>query len=208
MDNAIAPPSLLRNPLLAVQHALTPYKARERAGLARTAWFHREGQGYSAAQATRPQTLGYGLADSPGALLAWIYEKLHDWTDAYPWTPDEVCAWTAVYWFSTAGPAASLRIYYEARHHGDDDGAGSDHARNRRWSPGVKLGFSRFPRDLEVVPDIWARTLGPTVFERVHESGGHFAAYERPDKLVEDVREMFGKGGGAFGVVQGRSGYT
>ena len=47
------------------------------------------GQGYSAIQRTKPQTLGYALADSPVALLAWIYEKLVTWTDAYPWEDDE-----------------------------------------------------------------------------------------------------------------------
>jgi hypothetical protein len=45
--------------------------------------------GYSAEQSTQPQTLGYALADSPAGLLAWIYEKLHRWTDEYPWTDDE-----------------------------------------------------------------------------------------------------------------------
>lgn len=51
---------------------------------------HRQkGRGYAIEQCTKPQTLGYGLADSPVALLAWIYEKLVSWTDNYPWTDDE-----------------------------------------------------------------------------------------------------------------------
>lgn len=49
-----------------------------------------EGSGYRVLQTTKPQTLGYALQDSPVALLAWIYEKLHDWVDDYPWTDDEI----------------------------------------------------------------------------------------------------------------------
>ncbi|RYP80475.1 hypothetical protein DL770_006192 [Monosporascus sp. CRB-9-2] len=202
------PPSWLRNPVLAARHALTPYTAREQAGLQRTRWFREEGTGYNVEQSTRPQTLGYGLADSPAGLLAWIYEKLRDWSDAYPWTDDEVCTWVSLYWFSTAGPAASVRIYYETNHNVDGRPGKMDRRRLREYTPGVKLGFSRFPMDLNVAPGTWLRTLGEVVFERVHESGGHFAAWERPDELVADVREMYGKGGGAFGVVKGLTGYS
>ena len=57
--------------------------------LAETAKWAAGGRGYYVQQATRPQTLGYSLADSPVGLLAWIYEKLVDWSDKYPWTDDE-----------------------------------------------------------------------------------------------------------------------
>jgi len=52
-------------------------------------WFLKEGNGYFSQQSTQPQTLGYSLADSPVGLLGWIYEKLVNWTDEYPWTDDE-----------------------------------------------------------------------------------------------------------------------
>lgn len=68
---------------------MSSYTAREKAGLARTEWFQKYGQGYFALQTTKPQTLGYSLADSPVGLLAWIYEKLVDWADEYPWDDDE-----------------------------------------------------------------------------------------------------------------------
>ena len=196
-------PTFLSNPLLATQHALTPYTPRENAGFARTAWFLQEGSGYRTEQGTKPQTLGYALADSPVGLLAWIYEKLHDWTDAYPWTSDEILTWVSIYLFSAAGPAASLRIYYEASH---DNKLGR--ARTEQYIPHVKLGLAHFPRELSVVPRTWGRTMGPVVYESEHESGGHFAAWERPDAIVKDLREMFGKGGGAFGCVKGREGYV
>ncbi|KAI2463689.1 alpha/beta-hydrolase [Annulohypoxylon bovei var. microspora] len=202
------PPGFFKNPILSVQHAITPYNSRERHGVVRSKWFEQEGRGYNLEQSTKPQTLGYALADSPVACLAWIYEKLHDWTDSYPWTDDEILTWVSIYWFSTAGPAASVRIYYEMAHNVDGRKNKLDRHRMREWTPDVKLGFSHFPMDLQVRPSTWVRTLGDVVYEKEHSSGGHFAAWERPDDIVTDAREMFGKGGGAFGVVKGATGYT
>lgn len=184
-----------------------PYNKREKHGVNRTRWFEQEGRGYNLEQSTKPQTLGYALADSPVACLAWIYEKLHDWTDAYPWTDDEICTWISIYWFSTMGPAASVRIYYETIHNVDGRKDKFDREKMRAWTPGVKIGFSHFPMDLNVLPSTWVRTLGNVVYEKEHDSGGHFAAWERPKEIVTDVREMFGKGGGAFSVVKSATGY-
>lgn len=77
----------------------------------------------------------------------------------------------------------------------------------QKWIPHVKLGLSYFPKDLSVPPRAWGRTLGPVVFEAEHGDGGHFAAHERPEELAGDLFKMFGKGGGAYGVVEGKSGY-
>ena len=195
-------PKWTSNPVLALQHSVTPYSARDKAGLARTDWFMKQGSGYNFEQATKPQTIGYALHDSPVALLAWIYEKLHDWTDSYPWTEDEILTWVSIYLFSTAGPAASVRIYYEATH--------SDsfpRARLSDWVPGVKLGLAHFPRELTPVPKVWGRTMGPVVFESEYGQGGHFAAWERPDAIADDLRKMFGKGSGAYGLIKGKEGY-
>jgi len=209
MDSC-SPPSFLSNPLLAAQAALTPYSKREAAGVERTRWFNEQGRGYNLEQSTKPQTLGYALADSPVSCLSWIYEKLHDWTDPQgrSWTDDEICTWVSTYWFSTAGPAASVRIYYEVSHAGEGATSKFNHEKLRTYSPGVKLGFSHFPMDLMVLPRTWFGTLGEVVFDREHESGGHFAAWERPHELVADVRKMFGRGGGAFGCVKERNGYA
>lgn len=201
MVNAARPPTLLEagGPLRYARHRLAPHTAAERAGLARTAWFRQRGFGYNLEQSTRPHTLGFALADSPVALLAWVYEKLHDWTDAYPWSDDEVLTWVGIYAFSRAGPDASVRIYYEQM----NSAAGAEGAaRAAGYVPGVPLGLSYFPRDLVVPPSAWGHSLGPVVFERRHEDGGHFAAYERPERLVEDLRAMFGKGGGAESAVK------
>ncbi|KAL8769062.1 MAG: hypothetical protein Q9209_004848 [Squamulea sp. 1 TL-2023] len=203
---AANPPSVTTTPSLptAVQHAVTPYTDAEKAGLQRSEWFQKEGSGYSSIQSTKPQTVGYALADSPVGLLAWIYEKLHDWTDNYPWTDDEILTWVSIYLFSTAGPAASVRIYRESTH--ADDEILSMRTKARTFVPDVKLGLAYFPKDLFVHPRSWGRTLGPVVFEHVNEKGGHFAAWECPESVAGDLKEMFGRGGGAEGVVEGKSG--
>ncbi|KAI1076613.1 alpha/beta-hydrolase [Whalleya microplaca] len=191
------PPSPLTSPLLVLQHLLGRYTAAEKAGLERTKWYRDEGSGYSKIQSTKPHTPGFALADSPVALLAWVYEKLHDWSDDYPWSDDEVLAWVSVYAFSKAGPESSLRVYYELTHARDAAAGGSGSGPMSaafKWTP-VPLGRSQFPKDLLIVPSSWGRTLGPVVFEKWHEEGGHFAAYETPELLVGDLREMFGKGG-------------
>ena len=136
-----AKPNWTSHPILALQHLLTPYSARDYQGFARTKWFMEEGSGYAREQGTKPQTLGYALTDSPVALLAWIYEKLHDWSDEYPWSEEEILTWVSVYWFSTAGPAASLRIYYEATHT-----QGIHRDRTTQYVANVKLGLAIFPK--------------------------------------------------------------
>lgn len=190
------PPNWRSNPLLALQHAFTPYTLQEQLGLARTKWFLTKGNGYHKQQRTKPQTLGYALADSPVGLLAWIYEKLHDWTDSYPWTDDEILTWVSIYWFSTAGPAASLRIYFEVEQGGIEP-------HNTR----AKLGLAYFPRELVVFPKIWGRAIGPVIYESVHDSGGHFAAWEKPEAIAKDLKSMFRKGGPVYGLVSGLDGY-
>ncbi|KAF8880442.1 alpha beta-hydrolase [Infundibulicybe gibba] len=82
-------PHPIYRPLLLLYHLLGWYTPAEKAGLKRMLEYQKNGQGYVAIQSTKPQTLGYSLADSPAGLLAWIYEKLVDWTDEYPWDDDE-----------------------------------------------------------------------------------------------------------------------
>ncbi|KAI1803099.1 epoxide hydrolase 1 [Daldinia bambusicola] len=184
-----SPPTFFSSPLLFLQHALDLYTPSERAGLERTRWFRARGSGYAQLQGTKPHTAGFALADSPVGMLAWIREKLVDWTDAYPWSDDEVLTWVSVYAFSDAGADASVRLYYEAMNRP------SDGALCQAWNGKVPVGLSLFPKDLSVVPSSWAK-LGPMVFEKRHEDGGHFAAFERPQELVADLRTMFGKKSG------------
>ncbi|KAJ7877025.1 Alpha/Beta hydrolase protein [Mycena leptocephala] len=194
-------PSFFSSPLAYLLHLVTPHTPFEKAGLERTNWFETKGRGYYAEHATKPQTLGYSLADSPVGLLAWIYEKLVTWTDAYPWDDDEVLTWISSYYFARAGPAASLRIYYEL-HNGDKRYPSPSEA------PTIPLGMSYFPKELVIVPRTWKKLLGNVVSESQHDRGGHFAAHEQPELLVADVRKMFGKKGPAFGIVPGKTGYA
>ncbi|KAJ6781120.1 hypothetical protein PWT90_00701 [Aphanocladium album] len=191
------PPEFTQTPLTWLQHLVTPWSAEEKQGLARGQWFQKEGHGYNALQSTKPATLSFALADSPVAVLAWIYEKLRDWTDAYPWTDDEVLTWVSLYVFAAAGPEASTRIYYETAHASDDA-----RAARARYNGRVKLGVSQFPRDLMTIPRLWCHALGPIAFEKRHKDGGHFAAHERPKELADDLHTMFGRNGGAYSVTK------
>lgn len=202
------PPASTTDGNLAPQDASSSYSQAEREGLARSKWFDQEGRGYFLEQATKPQTLAYALHDSPVALLAWIYEKLHDWTDSYPWTDDEIFTWVSIYQFSRAGPGAAHRIYYEFMHTQPGEGKlTGDYLQS--YTGDVKLGLTFNPKELAVFPKTWGRTLGNVVFEsdNTEEGGGHFYAHEKPELLARDLKTMFGKGGGAFGAVKGKSGY-
>ncbi|KAG7085356.1 hypothetical protein E1B28_002922 [Marasmius oreades] len=175
------------------------YTPEEVAGLERAQWFQTKGRGYLIEQVTQPQTLGYSLSDSPVGLLAWIYEKLVTWTDAYHWQDDEVLTWISIYWFSRAGPAASSRIYYEA----------TDCSTLLVALPKttVPYGISFFPKELASAPLSWLSDRN-VIFHARHEKGGHFAAHEVPELLAGDLRKMFGKGGPAYGVVKRKDGYA
>lgn len=87
--HSTGPPQFTKAPLQFLKFLVTPWSQKEKEGLARTMKFRETGMGYFREQSTKPQTVGYSFADSPVGLLAWIYEKLHDWTDNYPWTDDE-----------------------------------------------------------------------------------------------------------------------
>jgi pimeloyl-ACP methyl ester carboxylesterase len=142
-----------------------------------------EGNGYFQIQSTRPQTLSYGLTDSPAGQLAWIVEKFKEWTntghalpeDAIP--RDEILADVSLYWFTgTAGSTANL--YYESMHSGD-------------WptpSP-VPTGVAVFAEDVAIRR--YAERANNIVHWSDFDTGGHFAALETPDLLIQDIRTFF-----------------
>lgn len=189
------------HPELYAKSQTTPLTGLEIAGLQRSEVFQKEGDGYFRQQSTKPQTIGYSMADSPVGLLAWLYEKLHDWSDNYAWTDDEILTWVSVYYFSKAGPAANTLLYYEIEHRQPSAFAAS------QVYIDVPFGVARFPKDLILLPKLWNHTLGPIILESEAESGGHFAAWERPDVITKDLRTMFGEGGPAHEVVMGKCGY-
>ncbi|KAL8792635.1 MAG: hypothetical protein Q9195_004763 [Heterodermia aff. obscurata] len=177
------------------------YTDEEKAGLERTQWFEKEGMGYNLEQSTKPQTLAYALKDSPVALLAWIYDKLHDWTDNYPWDVDETLTWISIYQFSRAGPGAPQRIYYEVMHtstDGPDPNKICTYDSLREYNAKVPIGLTQSPRDLFIVPSSWAETLGPVNFDKRNKQGGHFYAHEQPELLAQDLKTMFRKDGDTY----------
>lgn len=152
-------------------------------------------------------------------LLAWVYDKLHRWTDGYDWTDDEILEWVSIYVFSRAGPAASLRIYYEsvtrpaaATAANGKDGLkytwlSRDEVVSTRIPDCVKIAVANFPGEILQIPGTWLRAIGNIVRETEFEKGGHFAAWEVPEVLVNDLRAFMGKEGGAYGVVPGKDGF-
>ena len=141
-----AEPTLTSNPTLFAQVQATPLSDFEKKGLARSQWFRERGFAYARLHATRPQTIGYSLTDSPVGLLAWIYEKLVQWTDKYPWTDDEVLTWISIYYFSNGGPAAPQRSYFEENIGSAVDSSKWDKA--SEYLDGSKVGISRFPLEI------------------------------------------------------------
>ncbi|KAF5362836.1 hypothetical protein D9758_007109 [Tetrapyrgos nigripes] len=162
-------------------------------GYARNRWFFKDSFGYNTEQTSRPQTIGYSLADSPLGLLAWIYEKLVEWSDvdAYSWSDDEALTWISVYWFSEAGPAAAGRIYREVQYKEPNDREAANVCpQNPR--PDIPMGWSRFPRDILYYPLASVQKIGNLAYQNYdHKKGGHFPATEVPEALVKDLRQFF-----------------
>ncbi len=144
--------------------------------------------GYQAIQGTKPQTLAFGLNDSPAGLAAWIIEKFHGWSespgDVPPFTLDQLITNVMIYWV-TQSIASSTWLYTAARLKGGM-ALGKD---ERVTSP---TGFLASPYDLfPPPPDEWVKRGYNLVHRTDNAAGGHFAAYERGDDLVADVRRFF-----------------
>lgn len=143
------------------------------------------GLGYSTQQSTRPQTLGYALADSPVGQAAWIYEKFHAWTD-HEGAPEDALSRDAildnimVYWLTNSA-ASSARLYWESFHSAFGNTAIS-----------LPVACSIFPREMRRPPRRWAeRVFSNIVYWNRAAKGGHFAAFEQPALFVEEVRAGF-----------------
>ncbi len=153
---------------------------------AREAWVQAEG-GYAHIQGTKPQTLSYGLNDSPAGLAAWITEKFRTWSDCLGdvesrFTKDELLTNITIYW-ATGTINSSTRIYYESRR--DPWGLGQ----GERIEP--PSAVARFPKDLGYPPREWAERVFNLQRWTEMPRGGHFAALEEPEMLVDDLRAFF-----------------
>ena len=149
--------------------------------------FREEETGYQAIQGTKPQTLGYGLTDSPAGLAGWIVEKFRTWSDCggdveSSFTKDQLLTNITAYWVTNT-IASSVRLYCESQ-------------RSRRFGPAadyidVPTGAAIFPKELYRPPRAWAEAAFNIVHWTEMPRGGHFAAMEEPDLLVDDVRSFF-----------------
>lgn len=187
--NTILPaePTEERYPELMAQLRASPISQAELQRLAQTGQHMEDNMAYLRQMSTKPLTLGYSLSDSPVGLLAWIFEKLHAWSDGYDWTDEEILTWVSVYAFSTAGPDASSKVYRMIEH----TRAGVPAFASIATYIDVPLGVSMFCGDVLRFPRLWNRTWGPIVYEAEHERGGHFGAWERPDAIARDLKMMF-----------------
>jgi epoxide hydrolase len=156
----------------------------EATALAQRAAFRKAGTGYAREQATRPQTLGYGLVDSPVALCTWIVEKFWDWTDCAGLPEnvirrDRILDDVMLYWLPGNG-ASAARLYWESY-------------KRRRVDPvEVPTGVTQFPRELVRLPRHWIeRRFTDLRYWSEPPAGGHFAPMEQPDVFVDEVRAFF-----------------
>jgi len=198
LDGLIGIHTNLLTPALGDAEALSesPPSPAERAALNALAEFHATGAGYFVEQATRPQTIGYALLDSPVALAAWMLD--HD-TDAYykisraftggqpsgGLTRDHILDNITLYWLTGTGVSAA-RSYWEE---------GQENARAAGQVPtpvSIPVGFTTFPGEIWRTPRSWVEKAYPNVvyFNEV-DKGGHFAAWEEPELFSEEIRAAF-----------------
>jgi epoxide hydrolase len=151
---------------------------------ARQTFFDTE-RGYFLEQSTKPQTVGYALDDSPVGLAAWIVEKFRSWCDCdgeieKKFSKDDLLTNIMLYWVTQSG-ASSARIYYE----------------NQRAAGGpprrvdVPTACAVFPKEISIAPRKWVEAQNNVTRWTEMPRGGHFAALEQPELLVEDVRTFF-----------------
>lgn len=144
--------------------------------------FLSDGYGYFAQQTTRPQTIAYGLADSPAGQAAWIFEKFQAWTDSKgdPISllgKDAILDNISLYWLTNTA-ASSARIYWENKG-GSFSGEKLD----------LPVAATVFPRELYRAPKSWAeQTYSNLIYWNEAERGGHFAAFEQPNIFVRELR--------------------
>jgi epoxide hydrolase len=166
-----------------VQEEPTPEEARALQGMK---YYARWDAGYSKQQATRPQTLGYALTDSPAGQAAWILEKFWAWTDCngHPeniFSRDELLDNVMMYWV-TATAASSARLYWES------------FGKHRASTPKVTVptGVAVFPKEIVTPVRRWMEANFVNIQHWTEmPRGGHFSAFEQPVLLVEDVRTFF-----------------
>lgn len=159
--------------------------AEEKLAIAKLMDFVNDGAGYAKLQSTRPQTIGYSLADSPVGQAAWIYEKLMRWSDpkdAPPLSRDEMLDNIMLYWLTDTA-ASSARLYFE-----------SYATEFTTQNLDIPVGVSVFPGELYRPLKIWGERVYSSLFYwNEVAAGGHFAAFEQPDIFVAELGKCFAR---------------
>jgi len=154
---------------------------REKSGLAGLKHYQDWDSGYSKQQSTRPQSVGYGLVDSPAGQAAWIVEKFWSWCDhdGHPedvLTRDELLDNIMLYWLPATG-TSSARIYWES------------FGKARSAEVSIPMGGSIFPKEIMRPSQRWAaRKFTNIVYWNELDKGGHFAAFEQPELYLGEIR--------------------
>ena len=160
----------------------------EGAAFAQLDAFYKKGCGYSAMMGTRPQTLGYGLADSPAGQAAWMYDKFAVWTQSggepeRVLTLDDMLDAISLYWF-TDSATSSAQLYWE----NDESGGNNFNA----VDISIPAAITVFPGEIYRAPRSWAeRSYHKLIYWHEAEKGGHFAAWEQPQIFAVEIRAAF-----------------
>ncbi len=166
-------------------HELTEQEQEQQQRLQR---WQAEETGYQRIQGTKPQTLAYGLTDSPAGLAGWIVEKWRSWSDCdgdveQRFTKDELLTNVSIYWH-TGTINSSVRYYFEAFHPSGGGLGGFGRVE-------VPCGFANFPKEVIAAPRAWVEEGYHVVHWSEFDRGGHFPAMEEPELLVQDIRDFF-----------------
>jgi microsomal epoxide hydrolase len=157
----------------------------EKRALERANNFRERGSAYSLDHGTRPATIGFVLQSSPVALFAWISEKFITWTDTTP-PLDDILDSVTLYWFTQSIPRC---IYPYRQFYGARSAIGNPHTDPKYYFE-KPFGYSYFPMENSPIPVSWVKTTGNLVWSREHDRGGHFAAMENPELLMEDIESF------------------
>ncbi|GGZ24768.1 multidrug MFS transporter [Streptomyces olivaceoviridis] len=182
------PPDVLRH-LRNFDPAPASLSEREKLAYNRLLHFYRDGFGYAAMMNQTPQTIGYALTDSPVAMAAYYYDKFAEWTDSggepeKVLTYDEMLDAISLYWL-TGTATSSSRFYWE----GTQAGGGPFNAVD---IPSVPVAVTVFPGEIYPAPRSWGeRAYGNLIHWNEVDKGGHFAAWEQPHLLAQELRTAF-----------------
>jgi microsomal epoxide hydrolase len=175
-----------------LMRGLTP---REQQDVLDSIQFRTTENGYQIIQSTKPQTVGYGLNDSPAGLAGWIIEKYRGWSDCEgnienSYSKDQLLTILSIYWF-TETINSSMRIYHEFTGFGRAVRLNGASGTPAPIVP-VPVAHARYPKEVVKPPRSWAERQYPNIVRWTEmEKGGHFAALEVPESLIPDIRAFF-----------------